>query len=268
MTRAPKVDSHFHLFDRAAPFVDKPRHTPDYDFSAEDLLAQLDKHGVDKGVIAAASLYGTYHDLAIRAVRKHKRLRGTILGDPNLTLYELERMADDGIVGMRLVWISLSDDRLPDITSTEWRRTLRRVRDLDWHVHLHVGPGRLPAILPTLMESGAKTVLDHFAYPDPKQGLHCPTFQAVLRAIDNGRTWVKLSAGYRMGGREACMPYAQKLLEVAGPERLLWGSDAPFASFEGKVTYQETLDDLVAWAPDKKARRIIGDETPMKLYFG
>ncbi len=262
---APLVDCHFHLFDKTIPFVDKPRHTPDYDFTAEQVLETFDRYGIQYGVIAAASLYGGYHDHVIRAVRTHKRLRATVLGDPRLDLYTMGKMAVDGIVGIRLVWISLSDDRLPDIAASEWKQHLRRVRDLDWHVHLHVGPGRLPSILPTVEASGAKTVLDHFGYPDPKLGLNCPTFQAVLRAIDNGRTWVKLSAGYRMGN--AMQPYAAKLLEVAGPERLLWGSDAPFASFEGKVTYQQTLDDLAAWVPDPAQRRIIGAETPLKLYF-
>jgi predicted TIM-barrel fold metal-dependent hydrolase len=55
---------------------------------------------------------------------------------------------------------------------------------------------------------------------------------------------------------------------VAGPERLVWGSDCPFASFEAKVTYQQTLDALAAWVPDPAVRRTITAETPLKLYFG
>lgn len=263
---APLVDCHFHLFDKTLPFVDKPRHTPDYDFTVEQVLAIFDQHGIHYGEIAGASLYGTYNDHVIRAVRQCKRLRGTIIADPSLDLYTMEQMAADGINGVRLVWISLSDDRLPNIETYEWRRLLRRIRDLDWHVHLHVGPGRLPAIMPTVVASGAKTVVDHFGYPDVRLGLECPTFQTVLRAVDNGRTWVKLSAGYRMG-RAAMVPYAAKLLEVAGPERLVWGSDAPFASFEGKVTYQQTLDDFRLWVPDPEQRRIIGADTALKLYF-
>lgn len=266
MHDAPLVDSHFHLFDRTLPFVDTPRHTPDYDFTVDHVLATFDQYGIQYGEIAGASLYGTYNDHVIRAVRRCKRLRGTIIADPDLDLYTMEKMAADGINGVRLVWIALSDDRLPNIETYEWRRLLRRIRDLDWHVHLHVGPGRLPAIMPTVAASGAKTVVDHFGYPDIRLGLDCPTFQTVLRAVDNGRTWVKLSAGYRMG-RAAMAPYAQKLLDVAGPERLVWGSDAPFASFEGTVTYQQTLDDFKLWVPDPAQRRIIGGDTALKLYF-
>ena len=267
MTDTALVDCHFHLFDKTLPFVERPRHTPDYDFTAEQVLATFDRYGIAYGVIAGASLYGTYHDHVIRATRKYKRLRATVIADPALDLYTMEKMAADGIIGVRLVWIALSDDRLPDITSYEWKRLLRRVRDLDWHVHLHVGRERLPAIMPTVEASGAKVVLDHFGYPDPKLGLDCPTFQTVLRAVGNGRTWVKLSAGYRMGGAAALIPFAKKLLEVAGPERLVWGSDAPFASFEGKVTYRQTLDDLVTWVPDPAVRREIGSVTPLRLYF-
>jgi predicted TIM-barrel fold metal-dependent hydrolase len=266
MTDAPLVDCHFHLFDKDIPFVDKPRHTPDYDFTVEQVLSTFDQHGVQYGVIAGASLYGTYNDHVIRATRRHKRLRASIIADPTLDLYTMEKMTQDGINGVRLVWISLSDDRLPNIESYEWKRLLRRIRDVGWHIHLHVGPGRLPAIFPTIEASGVTTVLDHFGYPDIRLGMDCPTFQTVLRAVQNGRTWVKLSGGYRMGS-EALIPHAQKLLSEAGPERLVWGSDAPFASFEGKVTYQQTLDDLKRWVPDAAQRRAIGADTPLKLYF-
>ena len=70
-----------------------------------------------------------------------------------------------------------------------------------------------------------------------------------------------------MGGAAALVPFAKKLLEVAGPERLVWGSDAPFASFEDKVTYEQTLDDLATWVPDPATRRVIGSVTPLRLYF-
>ena len=50
-------------------------------------------------------------------------------------------------------------------------------------------------------------------------------FQAMMRAVDNGRTWVKLSAGYRLESPQVAQDCARALLAHAGPERLLWGSD-------------------------------------------
>jgi predicted TIM-barrel fold metal-dependent hydrolase len=265
MTDTPLVDCHAHIWTKDMPFVDRPRHQPDYDFTAEQYLAMLDQHGVTFAVMAAASLFGTYNDYMIGAVRRHKRLRTTVIVDPMTDLSVLERMKADGVVGVRLPWISLADP--PAIDSYEYRLLLRRIADLDWHVHLHVGRGRLPAILPVIEKSGAKIVIDHFGYPDASLGLNCPSFQTVLRSLDTGRTWVKLSGGYRFGGREAARPYAQALLKTAGPERLVWGSDAPFASFEKQVTYRQTIEDFLDWVPEPAARRRIGVETPMKLYF-
>lgn len=110
-------------------------------------------------------------------------------------------------------------------------------------------------------------VVDHFGNPDPALGVSSPDFQAVLHSIEKGRTLVKLSAGNRVG-HIAAKVYARELLKYAGPERLVWGSDAPYAGFESSTTYQQTLNDLVDWVPDPLARYQIGSVTPMKLYFG
>jgi predicted TIM-barrel fold metal-dependent hydrolase len=264
MIEAPLVDTHAHIYTVGMPFVDNPRHRPDYDFTAEQYLAELDRHGVHFGVLAAASLYGTYNDYVVDSLKAYPRLRGTVIVDPTVERDALRRMKDAGVVGVRFCWISLAT--APNIDSYEYRLLLRHIRDLDWHVHLQLGRGRLAAILPFVEQSGVKTVIDHLGYPDPKLGFACPDFQAVPRSIDTGRTWVKLSAGYRIG-REAVDGYAKELLKVAGPERLLWGSDAPFASFESEVTYRQAIDDLADWVPDAAARRKITADTPLKLYF-
>ena len=42
----------------------------------------------------------------------------------------------------------------------------------------------------------------------------------------------------------------RELLKTAGPERLFWGSDWPFAAYEDKVTYADTVRDFFDWIPD------------------
>jgi predicted TIM-barrel fold metal-dependent hydrolase len=61
--------------------------------------------------------------------------------------------------------------------------------------------------------------------------------------------------------------YAAELLKVAGGDRLVWGSDWPFAAFETKVTYAGTIASLAEWVPDPAMRRKIGGETALQLYF-
>ena len=51
----PLVDTHVHVFRKGMPLIPDPRHTPSYEFTAEQLQATLDAHGVKLCVIAAAS---------------------------------------------------------------------------------------------------------------------------------------------------------------------------------------------------------------------
>src|SRR5689334_11258275 len=104
----PLVDSHAHVWTKDMPLVPNPRHRPNYEFTTEQYLAKLDAHGIAYGVITGASIFGTYNDYTIAAVRAHKRLRGTVLLDPSTDRQTMERMSEAGIVGVRLPWISLS----------------------------------------------------------------------------------------------------------------------------------------------------------------
>ena len=111
------------------------------------------------------------------------------------------------------------------------------------------------------MRSGVKLVIDHFGKPDEQLGVNCPGFKALLAAVERGRTWVKMSAGFRMPSREAARGYARALLRVSGGERLMWGSDWPFAAFEDKATYAQAVADLHDWVPDAATRRLIARVT-------
>jgi predicted TIM-barrel fold metal-dependent hydrolase len=59
---------------------------------------------------------------------------------------------------------------------------------------------------------------------------------------------------------------AAELVRHAGPERLMWGSDWPFAAFEDRVTYADTLDAFRQYVPDLQTRRTM-DRTALAFYF-
>jgi predicted TIM-barrel fold metal-dependent hydrolase len=274
----PVVDAHAHIFKSDMPLAANAWTRPDYSFTAEDYLAVLDDHGVKFGVLAAVSIYGTYNDYLIRSLRRYPRLRGTVNLDPHQAdLYTMERMNADGIVGVRLQLARRKE--LPDLADDAYRMMFRRIADLNWHVHLAMEAHWIPAVLPKLEASGVRVVFDHFGHPDPDRGLECEGFNALLKSVEKGRTWIKLSAAYRLtwlsDGGNAPDPramtlaekVAKRLLEAVGPDRLLWGSDCPFVGHEKAVTYQDTLDSFRAWVPSQEARRRISD-TALKLYFG
>lgn len=155
-------------------------------------------------------------------MRRHPRLRGTAFVQPETDMYTLERMKADGIVGIRLFFRRVPNP--PDLGSHEYRQLLRRVRDLDWHVHTLASGEALPAVIEAVEGAGVALVIDHFGKPDEQLGVNCPGFKALLAAVERGRTWVKMSAGFRMPSREAARGYARALLRVSGGERLMWGS--------------------------------------------
>ena len=258
---APLVDTHVHVFRKDMPLIPDPRHTPSYEFTAEQLQATLDAHGVKLCVIAAASPWGDCNDYIAQSLREHPLWRGTAILEPSTSRHDLEQLARDGMVGVRLPFISLRE--LPDLDTWEYRRFLWRLADLDWHVHLHLDGPRIPQVLPQLERSGVKIVIDHIGRPDPVLREKCAGFEAVVRSVEKGRTWVKLSGGYRLGAHSAAL--AQELCRQVGYERMLWASDCPFVGVES-TTYQSTIDWLDQAVPDPRNRRIL-DLNAIDLYF-
>jgi predicted TIM-barrel fold metal-dependent hydrolase len=261
---APIVDSHAHVYTTDMPLSATAWHKPPADASIEQYIATLDRHGVKYAVLAAASLFDDYNDYSIRATRAHQRLRTTVIIKPTIDPYVMRMMRDDGVVGVRFQWRNVKD--LPDITTPEYRKFFRRVRDLDWHVHINQTADKLAAPIATLQAAGVKLVIDHFGHPQ-RGGAASEGFQAVLRAVGNGRTWVKLSAGYRLESPQVARECARALLIDAGPERLLWGSDWPFAAFEDSMRYESAIASFKEWIPDAATRRVISGETALRLYF-
>ena len=263
---APLVDTHFHVYTRDMPLSATAWHKPPEDATIERLIATLDAHGVQLGVLAPASLYGDYNEYTREALRRYpKRLRASAIVKTDAAPAMLRGLRDDGFIGVRFQFRDRAEP--PDLQSLAYQKLLKQVADLGWHVHLHDHGARLPAAIAAIEPFGVKLIVEHFGRPTQELGVRCPGFRAVLAAVERGRTWVKLSAGFRLGPPDAPSRYARKLLEVAGGERLMWGSDWPFAAFEDKVKYADTVAAFHEWVPDPATRQKIASETPLQLYF-
>ncbi len=257
----PTIDTHAHIFRRDLPMSPEAITLPHHDFELDEYESLLDQHGIQYACIAAPSFLGTYNDYTLAAIAGRPRFKTTVILDPATDPYILRLMDRDRAEGVRL---SLRNQKtLPDFTSHEWVRFLRRLADINWHVHLHIDGQRLPQVLPALQAAPVNLVIDHFGRPDPALGAKSEGFESLLRAFDTGRTWVKLSGGFRIACDPA--PLAARLLEVAGPDRLVWGSDCPFTDFAGKVTYQSVLDAYTTWVPNPTDRARI-NQTSRALY--
>lgn len=263
MIEPPVIDAHAHVFTRAMPFTDTAWTRPDYDYPVEAYLADLDAHGIAFGVVTAASLFGEYNDYTLAALAQHKRLRATVMLDPDTAPAELASLRAQGVCGVRFQ-IPLRAD-LPDLHGYRFRRFVTRLADAGMHLELNLGGEQLAAMLPALADLPLPVAVDHFGLLRSEGEMEGPGFLALLRAVQSGRTWVKISAGFRLP-EDRLEAYAARLVAEAGPGRLFWGSDAPFVGAEERVTYARTLETLYRIVPDARDRRVMSDAA-LRFYF-
>jgi predicted TIM-barrel fold metal-dependent hydrolase len=262
--QGPLVDCHAHVWGPDMPFSPTAWTRPDYTYTAEDWVADLGRHGIGHGVIAAASLFGTYNDYTLGALARYPNLRGTAILDPDVDDATLDDLRARGIVGVRLQWLTL--ENLPDFAGAEHLGFYHRLRDHGLHIHLNIAGDRLGEVARVISGAGVRLVLDHYGWHDFDKGLEAPSYLEMRRLIEAGELWVKLSSGFRRPDPELPLRYTQDLLAKVGPERLLWGSDAPFVGHEGEVTYARVVEEFHRAVPDAAMRDALG-RSAYSFYF-
>ena len=99
---AGAVDAHAHVIGLPPehPFVEGRSYPP---APASAYLDMLDATGMAYGVLIQVSVHGTRNELMIETLRAHPdRLRGIAVIAPDTPARELQRLKDDGVVGLRL----------------------------------------------------------------------------------------------------------------------------------------------------------------------
>lgn len=258
------IDTHAHVFERDLPLADGRRYTPDYDALPSDYLALLDAHGLSRGVLVQPSFLGTDNRYLAQVLDAHpQRLRGVAVVDPLIGEAQLRDLERSGVTGMRLNLFGLTD---PALSRQPWRALLERIHALDWHVEVHAPAERLPAVLPALLETGCRIVIDHFGRPGAAGDM-----APLLRHAATGRVWVKLSAPYRNwaddgAGHAAARKAARALLDAFGAERLMWGSDWPHTEHRDRTCYGASLAWLAEWLDDPVLLERVLADTPSAFF--
>ncbi|OZI21361.1 hydrolase [Bordetella genomosp. 9] len=261
-------DCHAHVlgpFDRYPVVRDRAytpaEHTPG---AYADLLRTL---GLAHGVLVQPSVYGTDNSLLVDALRSRgSAWRGVAVLDAGVDDATIAALHDAGVRGFR---INLLFPGGPGLEALE--RTAARVAAYGWHAQLLVDLRTLPDIAPRLDRLPIPVVLDHMGHFPAELGTGWAGFRMLLRRLEAGRTYVKLSGSYRLSPREGHVddvaPIAGALIRAA-PDRLVWGSDWPHVGlFRYMPDTAALLDGLSAWCPDEATVRRILVENPRKLYF-
>lgn len=262
-------DCHAHIFGPADiyPFVDNRSFTPP-DCLISDYLSVLDTLGIARGVIVHGSAHGTDNRPSRDAIAAApERLRGVAVVDATFEDREIDELDRAGFRGTRMSTVVRGG---PGFSNLE--EIAARVRPFGWHLVVHVHQSaELVDLAPRLLATGLPLVIDHIARVTATEGLNAPGYGTLLRLLEKGRAWVKLSALSRTSNTG--FPWADMTRLVQGviearADRVLWGTDWPHPNHFAAIPNDgDLLDALAHWIPDVAQRHAILVLNPEKLYF-
>ena len=261
-------DCHAHIFGDPAryPYRDKRRYTP-APAGLEEYRAMLAALGLEHAVIVQPTLYPD-NQVTIDALKASGgKWRGIALLDASASDAELERLNGLGFRGVRF------HPRRGSIHALDGLELLcERMAAFGWHAQFHLDARDLVELGPRLNKLPVPFVIDHLGHmaPAAEASLDDPGFQFLLRSLESGRGWAKLSAPNRFGDPKppyaSVLPFARALIR-ANPEQVVWATDWPHSSHTGYMPNDaELLDLLSLWAPESAVQHKILVENPMRLY--
>ena len=258
-TRRPSIDvpakacdCHMHIFDRRfAPSPHWRREPPDAPVAAYRKLQQ--RLGTERAVIVNPSTYGVDNACTLDAlVAMGPSARAVAVVAADIAEPELARMADLGVVGVRVNFVSPQSWGTTTLDMLE--ATARRVEPYGWHVQVFMHAAQIVEACDVLARLPVPVVIDHLGRIPQPTGVEDPAFAAIVRLLDSGRAWVKLSGAYMDsvtgGPTYADIAGIAKAYVDAAPERVVWGSDWPHTTATGPIDDAALVDLLMDWAPD------------------
>jgi D-galactarolactone isomerase len=224
--------------------------------------------GIEKTVIIQPNAYQFDNACLLECLEElGEDARGIVSIRADISDAELERMHALGVRGVRIM-------HLPGGAATFeiMEEVVARVRPLGWHPIVQFNGCDILDHMPLLERIEGTWILDHTAkFLDPVSP-ESKEFAAVLKLVDRGNCYVKLSAPYETS-KTGAPDYAdvgrlaRRLVEQA-PERCLWASNWPHVGVtpDRYPDDVDLLDVLLDWAPDEAQRNAILADNPAKLY--
>jgi 2-pyrone-4,6-dicarboxylate lactonase len=264
---AGSCDAHFHVFEPGFPAVEEPLYTfPDA--TLDQYLRLAGVLGIERMVLVQPTYYGTDNSLALDVLRRTGgRCRGVVRIDEDTSDETLDRYHAAGVRAIRLDLFARATLPKADIIAYI-RRMAARTTPRGWHLQFY-SPGTVVRdLLPFLAEFDDTIVIDHMGYMLEADGLTAADFDRLLRIVEQGRCWIKLSGPYRIAKHKplSSLQSLGRSLVATRPDRLLWGSDWPHLP-NGQRDTGELINLLADWAPDPMDRHQILVDSPDRLFF-
>ena len=219
-------DCHVHIYGvghPVAPTVTAP--PPNAPLS--DYLTVRNAMGTDRVVLVQPTAYSTNDSCLVKAmIELGDRARGVAVVDTGVSDTELDRPTRTGTRGIRFQM--LPGGTVPCEILEEMAAC---VVAFGWHVQLQMDARRLPERVEVLSRLPGRLVIDHTRKLLEPVLIDDPSFRCLLRLLESGKVWVKLSAPCETS--KFCPPHYDdvsrlpRALVQAAPERMAWTSNWP-----------------------------------------
>jgi predicted TIM-barrel fold metal-dependent hydrolase len=207
--------------------------------TAEQLIDTLDAHGIDRGVLVQASVYGTDNSAILSVAQKHPDRFVAIVMANKHTLDDVD--VRHCVAGVRLNLTDYAGHGDVDKSRSLADSVLRRGLILQ----VQAFPKTLDALIADL--PGGPVVIDHLGRVDVSDAAD---LAQLTRLAERPDCYLKASGAFRLAGQHDWRkPDAAifDLLAAFGPDRLLWGSDWPFIKM---ARARPHYADCIAWGRD------------------
>lgn len=269
---AGAVDAHCHVFGPGGefPFAPERKYTP-CDAGREQLFALRSFLGFEKSVVVQATCHGADNS-ALLDVLAHSAdtARGVVTVTADISDYELARMHELGVRGVRFNYVKRLVDPKPD---AYYRAIIDRIRPLGWHVVLYFEPADLAQKWEFFSSLDIPIAIDHMGRPDVSKPVDNPEFGLLLRFLtENPDVWTKVSCPDRLSlvgspHYADVVPFAKAIVEQF-PDRVLWGTDWPHPNMKKEMPDDGILVDYVpsiATTPELQQKLLVTN--PNHLYW-
>jgi predicted TIM-barrel fold metal-dependent hydrolase len=227
--------------------------------SLTDALDFESSVGLDKIVLVQPSIYGFDNSCMLEALRRlgPRRARAVVSFDPATTpVSQLRRWHDMGVRGARLNLQSTTAVMSPAKLEATLRQYAAAVKPFDWVIQVYVPMPLLDVLEPIVPTLGVRFCIDHIGHPCLDDVKRCcdpyelPGFEALVRLLEGGHTYLKMSAPYRsnVGGKSQSYVEAisRELIRLKGRSRLVFATDWPHTRFEG-LDIRPWMETVLDW---------------------
>ena len=265
-------DCHAHVLGPASRYAYSPArvYTP-HDCVLSDYRHMLDTLGVERAVLVQPSAYGFDNTAMLDAMKSDpQRLRGVAVVKDDISETDFGRLHEAGVRGVRVNIVDVKDRKPGTLPMDSLTKLARRIKPYGWHMEFLLHVDEFPELDRLIADFPVDIVLGHLGYMRTDKGLAAPGFQALLRVVEQGRCWVKLTGPMRISTTP--LPYADvtpfaHALTQANPDRIVWGTDWPHVIIKGTMPNDGDLADLIPdWVPDPALQERVLVKNPARLY--